>query len=342
MAGWEYQVIHINVEPPRPQGPPPPADGAATTPPVAGESSGGKPMFSDTFLKKEFPQFYQKPPSEGSASQAQHPAHQLQTFLNGHGAQGWELIGVFPVGNLTMMFFRRSKLSEPKPARPAQEPAAMKPAMASELAMAPPSATATASAVEPASAMAPASAVGSDSASGPAAEAADNAAAGEGTLHEVLRRLEQIEERLRVREVAGEGPTPSGPTPTGRPARPPRDAGSAQTSAGRAGGSLPGGRQLKAGSSGARSAVPGERVTPAQLANLADATPLTSSRAAQAIGLRSAASLANHGARYGYAPGLSKRGPNGLVAIYTGSGTAEKGGNERRLWIVVPAQRLEG
>jgi hypothetical protein len=329
MAGWEYQVIHINVEPPRPQGPPPAADGAATTPPVAGESSGGKPMFSDTFLKKEFPQFYQKPPSEGSASQAQHPAHQLQTFLNGHGAQGWELIGVFPVGNLTMMFFRRSKHSEPKPTRPAQEPAAMKPAMASELAMAPPSA------------MGSASAMGSDSASGPAAEAADNAAAREGTLHEVLRRLEQIEERLRVREVAGEGPTPTGPTPTRRPARPPRDAGSAQTSAGRAGGSLPGQRPLKAGRSEARSAVPGERVTPAQLANLADATPLTSSRAAQAIGLRSAASLANHGARYGYAPGLSKRGPNGLVAIYTGSGTAEKGGNERRLWIVVPAQRLE-
>ena len=312
MAGWEYQVIHINVEPPRPEGPPPLAGGAATTPPVAGESSGGRPMFSDTFLKKEFPQFYQKPPSEGSASQAQHPAHQLQTFLNGHGAQGWELIGVFPVGNLTMMFFRRSKHSEPKPTRPAQEPAAMKPAMAS------------------------------DSASGPAAEAADNAAAREGTLHEVLRRLEQIEERLRVRELAGEGPTPTGPMPTGRPARPPRDAVSAQTSAGRAGGSLPGGRQLKAGRSEARSAFPGERVTPAQLANLADATPLTSSRAAQAIGLRSAASLANHGARYGYAPGLSKRGPNGLVAIYTGSGTAEKGGNERRLWIVVPAQRLEG
>jgi len=331
MAGWEYQVIHINVEPPRPEGPPPLAGGAATTPPVAGESSGGRPMFSDTFLKKEFPQFYQKPPSEGSASQAQHPAHQLQTFLNGHGAQGWELIGVFPVGNLTMMFFRRSKHSEPKPTKPAQEPAAMKPVMASELARA------SELAMAPTSAVGSASAVGSDSASGPAAEAADNAAAREGTLHEVLRRLEQIEERLRVREVAGEGPTP-----TGRPDRPPRDAGSAQTSAGRDGGSLPGQRQLKAGRSEARSAIPGERVTPAQLANLADATPLTSSRAAQAIGLRSAASLANHGARYGYAPGLSKRGPNGLVAIYTGSGTAEKGGNERRLWIVVPAQRLEG
>jgi hypothetical protein len=264
-------------------------------------------MFSENFLKKEFPQFYEKPPTEGSAAQAQHPAHQLQTFLNGHGAQGWELIGVFPVGNLTMMFFRRPKPTEPKPANPAKEPAAMK------------------------------SAVASDSASGPAAEAADNTADREGTLDEVLRRLEQIEARLRVRELEVDRTTP-----TGRPTRPRRDDGSRQTSAGRAGGSRPGGRQLKAGRSEARSAVPGERVTPAQLANLADETPLTSSRAALAIGLRSATSLANHGARYGYAPGLSKRGPNGLVAIYTGSGTAEKGGQERRLWIVVPSQRLEG
>ena len=291
MAGWEYQVIHINVEPPRPPGPPPPADGPAAAPPAAGESSGSKPMFSENFLKKEFPQFYEKPPTQGSAAQAQHPAHQLQTFLNGHGAQGWELIGVFPMGNLTMMFFRRPKPSEPKPAIPAEEPAAV---------------------------------------------AADNAADRQGTLHEVLRRLDQIEARLRLRELEGERPTP-----TRRPARPAKDAGSAQTSAGRVG-NRPGGRQPKAGQFEARSAIPGERVTPAQLAKLTDASPLPSSQAALAIGLRSATSLANHGARYGYQPGLLKTGPNGLVAIYTGAGVAEKGGNERRLWIVVPAQRLEG
>jgi hypothetical protein len=281
-------------------------------------------VFSENFLKKEFPQFYEKPPTEGSAAQAQHPAHQLQTFLNGHGAQGWELIGVFPVGNLTMMFFRRPKPTEPKPASPAKEPVAMKPAVGSDSAMG----------SEPA--LGSDSAMTTDSASGPAAEAADNAANKEGMHDEVLRRLEQIEARLRLREVEVDRTTP-----TGRPSRPRRDDGSTQTSAGRAGGSRPGGRQLKARRSQARSAVPGERVTPAQLANFADATPLPSSRAALAIGLRSATSLANHGARYGYAPGLCKRGPNGLVAIYTGSGTAEKGGQERRLWIVVPAQRLE-
>ena len=306
MAGWEYQVIHINVEPPKPPGPPPPADGPAAAP-AAGDGSGNKPMFSDTFLKKEFPQFYEKPPTEGSSAQAQHPAHQLQTFLNGHGAHGWELIGVFPVGNLTMMFFRRPKPAEPKPASPSKEPAALKPAVAS------------------------------DAAVGTAAEAAGSSAAREGTLHEVLRRLGQMEERLRVREVEGDRITP-----TRRPARPGRNAGSAQTIAGRAGGSRPGGRQPKAGQSEARSSPPSERVTPAQLAKLVDATTLLpSSRAALAIGLRSATSLANHGARFGYEPGLSKRGPNGLVAIYTGPGTAEKGGKERRLWIVVPPQHLE-
>ena len=318
MAGWEYQVIHINVEPPRPPGPPPPADGSAAASPAAGESSVSKPMFSENFLKKEFPQFYEKPPTEGSTAQAQHPAHQLQTFLNGHGAQGWELIGVFPVGNLTMMFFRRPKPSEQKPAIPANEPAAMKPAVASQ------------------SAVTTASAVGSESGSGPAAAAADNSAAREGTLHEVLRRLEQIEERLRVRELEGDRTTP-----TGRASRPGQDAGSGQSSARRSGGSRPGGRQLQAGRSEARSAVPGERVTPAQLANLADSTnPLPSSRAALAIGLRSATSLANHGARYGYQPGLLKTGPNGLVAIYTGTSVAKIGGKTRRMWIVAPAERL--
>jgi len=330
MAGWEYQVIHINMEPPRPPGPPPPADGPAAAPPAAGESSGNKPMFSENFLKKEFPQFYEKPPTQGSAAQAQHPAHQLQTFLNGHGAQGWELIGVFPMGNLTMMFFRRPKPSEPKPAIPAREPAAMKTAMASESAGEPASSVAPPSAGQPASSVAP------DSALQPAAVAADNAADRQGTLHEVLRRLDQIEARLRLRELEGERPTP-----TRRPARPAKDAGSAQTSAGRVG-NRPGGRQPKAGQFEARSAIPGERVTPAQLAKLTDASPLPSSQAALAIGLRSATSLANHGARYGYQPGLLKTGPNGLVAIYTGAGVAEKGGNERRLWIVVPAQRLEG
>jgi hypothetical protein len=116
-------------------------------------------MFSDTFLKKEFPQFYEKPPTEGSSAQAQHPAHQLQTFLNGHGAHGWELIGVFPVGNLTMMFFRRPKTAEPKPASPSNEPAAIKPAVAAAAAVASAAAIPSESAAPSESALATASAV---------------------------------------------------------------------------------------------------------------------------------------------------------------------------------------
>jgi hypothetical protein len=307
MAGWEYQVIHINVEPPRPPGAPPAADGPPMAAPAAGEGSGNKPMFSQTFLKKEFPQFYEKPASEGSGGQAQHPAHQLQTFLNGHGAQGWDLVGVFPVGNLTMMFFRRPKPAEPKPASPAMEATATKPAMASE------------------------------SAAGPAAEAADDTSAREGTLHEILQRLNQLEERLRGSEEEG-----SRTRPAAGPVRSRRDATAPPARSGRSTAARQSGRELEDRPSEAESIPPSEWVSPAQLARLADHPPLPSSRAALAIGLRSAASLANHGARYGYTPGLSKRGPNGQVAIYTGQGTADKGGKERRLWIVVPAQRLEG
>ena len=66
--------------------------------------------------------------------------------------------------------------------------------------------------------------------------------------------------------------------------------------------------------------------------------------AAQALGYRSAASLANHGARHGYTPGLVKLGPNGQAAIYrgqaSGQGVGGGGGKDRRLWIVVPSAVL--
>jgi hypothetical protein len=233
---WEYQVIHINVEPPKPA--------AAADDPEAG---GVKPVFSETFLKKEFPQFYEKP-SEANGGKPQHPAQQLQAFLNGHGSKGWELVGVFPVGSLTMMFFRR-----PKPNGPAPDP-----------------------------------------------------------LQEVRRQLDQIEARLGTRTVDRD-----------RPKAATRKAGS--------------GRDGESGRSSSESAAV---VSEAQMANLAHESRLPSSQAALAIGLRSATSLANHGTRYGYAQGLSKRGPNGLVAIYSGPGSPQRGGRERRLWIVVPLDRL--
>ena len=128
------------------------------------------------------------------------------------------------------------------------------------------------------------------------------------------RRLDQIEERLGARTVDRDRPKAAT-----RKAGPGRD-----------------------GESGRSSSESAAVVSEAQMANLAHESRLPSSQAALAIGLRSATSLANHGARYGYAPGLSKRGPNGLVAIYTGPGSPQHGGKERRLWIVVPLDRLVG
>jgi len=310
MDRWEYQVIHINVEPPKPAAAADEPGGQASGAPEAG---GVKPVFSETFLKKEFPQFYEKP-SEANGGQPQHPAQQLQSFLNGHGNNGWELVGVFPVGSLTMMFFRR-----PKPAGPA--PVATP--------VATPEATAT----------------------------KDSEAAAPGSLQEVLRRLDAIEGRLGDRPNNSAPPKPASPMTASPLTASPMTASSLKATpladSGRNGGSMrtrsePGsvspreGRKPKARRSETLAAASGEWVSAAQLANLADESKLPSSQAALAIGLRSATSLANHGARYGYTPGLSKVGPNGMVAIYTGAGAAESGGKERRLWIVVSAGRLLG
>jgi hypothetical protein len=119
MTHWEYQVIHLNVA------------GGATPPPAGGQAQAGAPaagaaaakppqVFSQEYLQKEFPGFYTPNP----ASQ-QHPALQLQTFLNGVGQKGWSLIGVFPLGPLLMMIFRRrlsAPSASPEPAAASPEP----------------------------------------------------------------------------------------------------------------------------------------------------------------------------------------------------------------------------
>jgi hypothetical protein len=121
MDSWEYLVIHLNVEPPRPPSGTSPTDSGAE-PPAAAEGGSPRPVFSESFLKKEFPQFYEPQSGEGAAGQPQHPAQQLQTFLNGHGSLGWELIGVFPVGVLSMLFFRRPKATPQEPAAASLSP----------------------------------------------------------------------------------------------------------------------------------------------------------------------------------------------------------------------------
>jgi hypothetical protein len=261
MDSWEYLVIHINVEPPKPPAGTPPADSGGADSPAAPDGGSPRPVFSESFLKKEFPQFYEPKSGEGAAGQPQHPAQQLQTFLNGHGNLGWELIGVFPVGVLSMLFFRRPKAAPQEPAAPSLAPQV------------------------------------------------------DTAMEAVLARLEALEQRL----------APS-PAPSPAVVTPPGGAGESPVPQPRQGQRLPPAAEL---------------LSQAQLKRLAAEDPMPSSLASRAIGLRSATSLANHGARYGYRPGLCKTGPNGLVAIYTGLGPAQGGGKERRLWIVVPAERLD-
>ena len=115
---WETRVIHLNLnnkpaaEPKQPpQVEQPPADPQ-------------KPIFSEAYLKEEFPNHYTEhgeaiKPQPPTPPKPQHPATQLQSFMNKLGAEGWEFVGVYPVGQLTMMMFRR-----PLPPIPAEVPPA--------------------------------------------------------------------------------------------------------------------------------------------------------------------------------------------------------------------------
>lgn len=101
MAQWEYQVIRLNIEPPVASAPDQP-QAESPCPPVDAASADQKPveqsakMFSDAYLKEEFPRFYDSSlQAQQAAAQAQQsdPAFQLQDFLNAQGQQGWELVG---------------------------------------------------------------------------------------------------------------------------------------------------------------------------------------------------------------------------------------------------------
>ncbi|MFN5163517.1 MAG: hypothetical protein ACK5IA_16855, partial [Cyanobacteriota bacterium] len=119
MPQWEYQVIHLNVDPGK-----------------GGEPSKGQnvpPPFTQSYLEQEFPQHYSHPQPDAGAGAGGappaplHPAKQLQNFLNGHGAQGWNLVGIFPLGPLLMMVMRRRSGVEPQAAQTPPEPSVSKP-----------------------------------------------------------------------------------------------------------------------------------------------------------------------------------------------------------------------
>ncbi len=91
---WDYQVIRLNVEPPVAQAPASATE--ASEQPGEASSAASSAVFSEAYLKEEFPRFYS--PSDQSqqpVAQVQEidPAVQLQEFLNTQGRQGWELVG---------------------------------------------------------------------------------------------------------------------------------------------------------------------------------------------------------------------------------------------------------
>ena len=128
MQQWEYQVIRLNIEPPvppgAPGGPQPMAGGAAQTNPnqqqnpsaagsdarpAAGAAHPPAQVFSEAYLREEFPRFYDPNAQVQQNAQAQQadPAFQLKDFLNSHGQQGWELVGFQHAAPHVFIVFKR-------------------------------------------------------------------------------------------------------------------------------------------------------------------------------------------------------------------------------------------
>ncbi|MFM9110199.1 MAG: hypothetical protein ACKOPN_06330 [Prochlorococcaceae cyanobacterium] len=236
---WEYRVIHLHVEPPTPDPGARPDPGTQ----VAGAAEPPQP-FSRHYLEQEFPAHYTTEAAQPGGARPQHPAQQLQAFLNHQGEQGWGFEGIHAVGALLMMVFRRPL---PVAAVAAPEPSA--------------AATGTAPA-----------------------------------LAEILRRLEALEAERRP-------PAPSRGDPLSD----------------------------------------GMVIDAQALGRYSDEPRLSTGAAAAALGFRSPASLANHGSRHGFPPGLIKRGANGRIAIYVGDpdGTGAGGAaRRRRHWIILDQAAL--
>ena len=91
---WEYKVIHINVNNNKQQRP--------SNPSAASKKLQG--TLSPEFISQQFPEVYKKKTIQGN-----HPAQQLEGFLNQMGNQGWELLEISEVGGPLFFFFKRLK-----------------------------------------------------------------------------------------------------------------------------------------------------------------------------------------------------------------------------------------
>ena len=104
---WETRVLHLNINLTKPV-----SDSPSGSPPsekdTASQSS-PDPVFSEHFLKQEFPNHYSDPlqNNQPPSDKAPHPALQLQNVFNQFGLDGWEFLGIFSAGSLTLMIFKR-------------------------------------------------------------------------------------------------------------------------------------------------------------------------------------------------------------------------------------------
>ena len=350
MSRWEYQVIHLNVEDsskashPPVQGPAstpePPAPAAPPAPPTP---VAGQPVFSKAYLEQEFPNFYNNPPQQQPQPQQQsnHPALQLQHFLNGHGQQGWSLVGIYPLGSLLMMFFRRRIPDPPAPAIQAA------PSIVPQTQ--PDDASAAAQHPVPA-------AVNSDDAPPPSTPLSkEQASPTSDLLHQILQRLDSLEgrsvpiqsgERESVSDLAqavAAEPLPNivrpGTSMSGERRLRRRSSASSAPMASQSP-SKPAVRQTNPVAASPPAAADVAIVSTSTLASLQGEVGIPTFHAAKALEYRSYATLAGFGSRHGYPLGLIKEGANKMAAIYVGLDQGDRGGRAKRLWVVISVDRL--
>ena len=345
VSRWEYQVIHLNVEDSS-QAAAPPSPGPVNTaqppspetPPGSPAPLPGQPVFSQAYLEQEFPDFYSNPPQQQPQPQQQannHPALQLQNFLNVHGQQGWSLVGIYPLGSLLMMFFRR-RIADP-PVAPIQAASALVPQQVGGDAGVQDPLQAGGKGVD----AAPATSAPADGIASPSAE----------LLQQILQRLDSLEGRTPPSASSKDGSS-SDLAPVGLAETLPQAS------------QIPGERRLRRRSSASQ--VPGTGQPPRGqadqqtnsvasspapaadvaivssniLAALQSEVGIPTFHAAKALDFRSYATLAGFGSRHGYPLGLLKEGPNKMAAVYVGLEQGDRGGRAKRLWVVIPVDRL--
>ena len=86
---WQYKVVHmVSQSPPDPE--------------RASKKLSG--ALSAEALRKQFPEIY-SPSAQGN------PRDQINQFMDGLGAEGWEFVQIYQLGEIPLMLFKRLNLT---------------------------------------------------------------------------------------------------------------------------------------------------------------------------------------------------------------------------------------